>query len=348
VAADDKTCLRCGKPLEGRDRFEGLCASCREKEVLGEPPPEDEEPAEPGGVTCPACGADNPVGVEHCIACEATLRSRGTAVWVSAAIAVAALAVVGVVVLAWPWLRPAPRGPIGPTPRGGRPLPLGEQPAPGPPAPSSAEAPPATAVRARPRPDLIPRVREETKVLLDLLRQRAYARVIDNYCQPDEAAFRRTERLLDAMLHGKAKPGLLRWTTRLTRLDEVMAREELREAGDPHPDYTIALLTHLVRHPEASGRHRSAEDRARSLLAWHLAGLFEGLELAAAEIRAVQAEGGGRFVVELDCGGTPRGPRPGEDPRRLRWARRPVGWVLELALDERLADVHALLTRPAP
>jgi len=343
VAADDATCSGCGKPLEGRDRFEGLCASCREKQVLGQPPPEEGEPAEPGGVTCPACGADNPVGVKHCIACEATLRSRSTllaVVVLGVAALVALLAIIGVIA----WRSRAGRQ---------RPRRVDSRPLPTP--PPSAPATPDAAARAAtsappaaPREDLIPRVREETKVLLDLLRQRAYARVIDNYCQPDEAAFRRTERSLDAMLHGEAKPGLLRWTTRLTRLDEAMAREELREAGDPHPDYTIALLTHLVRHPEASGRHRSAEDRARSLLAWHLAGLFEGLDLAAAEIRAVQAEGGGRFVVELDCGGTQRGPRPGDDPRRLRWARRPVGWVLELALDERLADVRALLMRPAP
>ena len=63
MAAEEPTCPHCGKPLLGRDRFEGQCAACREKEVLGEPsPPEDAElPPEPG-TTCPSCGTENPVG----------------------------------------------------------------------------------------------------------------------------------------------------------------------------------------------------------------------------------------------------------------------------------------------
>ena len=342
MAAEEPTCPHCGKPLLGRDRFEGQCAACREKEVLGEPsPPEDAElPPEPG-TTCPSCGTENPVGLEHCMTCDARLRPRRwRAVALAAVTVVVVLAAAAYAVVAF-WPGPPEQA----APRAARPTPRAQA---APATPTLTAAPDTRTPAPRPsRAHLAPRVREETRVLVGLLRERSYERVIDNYCQPDEEAFGRVEALLEQILHGDAKAGLLRWTAQLTRLDEAKAREQLTKAGDPHPEYTAALLMHLARDPDASGGHHTAEDRARSLLAWHLAGLFEGLDLARAEIRSTDDPGHGPFVVELDCGGAPRQPRPGDDPRRICWARRPVGWVLQRAVADRLADVHALLRRAA-
>jgi len=153
VAADEPICPECGKPLAGRDRFEGKCAACRERDVLGEPPPEEgEEAASQPGPTCPACGAENPVGLEHCMACDARLRPRRMRVLVLAAAGVAAALLAGVAVLiAW-WPHPRPR-----TVRGARATSLRPLPSPLPPrvATAAVPAPQPTASRAH----LVPRVR---------------------------------------------------------------------------------------------------------------------------------------------------------------------------------------------
>ena len=51
-------------------------------------------------------------------------------------------------------------------------------------------------------------------------------------------------------------------------------------------------------------------------------------------------------IVELT--GMPKAaePRPGDSPARLHWRRLPVGWVLRLALPDRIEAVRALLAKP--
>ena len=342
MAAEEPICPECGKPLLGRDRFEGTCAACREEELLGERPPAASDGS--GSrvvVVCAACGAGNPEGLTTCLECDAKLHPRRVPVrWcVVAAVAVLGLAA-WLVATRWHAGPRAPRGVAAPVPPAA--------------APAAAAAPPPPPPQQAPRPEptdahLAPRVRQETHELLALLRKGDYERVIDNYCQPDEAEFARVERVLEEVLHGDAAAGLARWSAVLIRLGEAKARDQLREAGDPQPAYTVALLTHLARAPWASGSRGSAEDRARGVLRWHLAGLFEGLDLARAEVRRIDGPGAGAFVVEIDCGGTPSQPRPGDDPRRVRWARLPVGWVVRLALAERLDAVHEVFKHtPAP
>lgn len=343
MGADEPVCPTCGKPLVGRERFEGKCAACREREVLGAASPDEDGGADSAQtILCPACGAENPVGLEHCMACEARLRPRRAlrlAVWSLGAAAVVAVLVVGALV--GPWMGeasepPAPQRVRRPALATAQPAQPGQEPRTAAPAPMPS------------RPRLVPRVREETRVLIGLLRQRAYGRVIDYYCQPDETDFPRVQRRLEAILDGDARAGLARWTARVTQLDEQMAREELAEAGAAHPGYAAALLSHLARDPSVSGGHQTAENRARALLAWHLAGLYEGLDLAHAEVMDVEDRGSGPFVVTLACPGSASQPRPGDDPRRVLWERQPVGWVLKLALADRLREVHALLERPVP
>ena len=45
MSEDTRNCRLCGAPLEGRDIYEGVCATCREEEVLGSAnAPKEEEP----------------------------------------------------------------------------------------------------------------------------------------------------------------------------------------------------------------------------------------------------------------------------------------------------------------
>jgi hypothetical protein len=210
-------------------------------------------------------------------------------------------------------------------------------------------APPATPTREQQQPDTTTasRVQQETRELLTLLAARDYERILDNYCQPDEATFGRVETLLDQLLRGDAAEGFSRWSALLIRLGRDKAVELLRRAGDPYPDYTADLLQHLAREPNASGTHRSAEDRARDVLRWHIAGLFEGLDLGKAEIRP-EVQGEGVLTVAIECGGRSAAPRPGDDPRRIRWGKLPAGWVVKLALADRLEGVRDTLQRPVP
>jgi hypothetical protein len=188
-------------------------------------------------------------------------------------------------------------------------------------------------------------VQQETRELLTLLAAADYERILDNYCQPDEAEFGRVEKLFDQILRGDAADGFTRWSSLLIRLGKEKTIEQLRQAGDPYPDYTVDLLKHLTRDPSASGTHRSVEDRARDVLRWHVAGLFEGLGLNKARIVSV-AQGESVLTVTLDCEGRSAAPRPGDDPRHIRWGKLPAGWVLKLAIGDRLEGVRETLKRP--
>ena len=334
VAAEEPICPSCGKPLLGRDRFEGTCAACRETAVLGTSAAADGARAEAVPTTvCPACGAANPLGLARCMACDARLHRRSLVVPLCVVGGVVALAIV-----AWALMPRTPRRSAAP-PRVAAPPPLPSRPATS--APLQPHAPRATAPPAAPE-HLVARVGAETRELLALLRKGDYDRVIDNYCQPDDAAFARVERGLEAIVHGDGAKGFAHWSARTIRQGAKGAAKELRAAGDAHADYTVALLTHLAHAPGASGRRGTAEDRARGILRWHLAGLFGGLELDKATIGRIEASATGAFVVELQCEGAPAEPRPGDDPRRIRWARLPVGWVVKLVLADRLEAVHKL------
>lgn len=336
MASEESVCSVCGEPLAGRDRYEDTCSACREREVLAGPPAE-------AGLACPACGAENPVGLEHCMACEARLHGRRVhpVVWVAIAVGVVG-AVAALIVVARRQRRDPRRGVHA------APAALPSSPATVVQPPTSAEST-ATPARLPVRSALWPRVREETAELLRLLRERRYERVIDNYLQPDEQEFERVRTSLEAILHGEARAGFLRWAALAAQADAAAARERLRKAGDPQPGYTVAFLTHLAASPETSGSLGTAEGRARRLLAWHVAGLFEGLDLTRTEVRGIDDPGGGPFTVELDCTGRSREPRPGDNPQRLRWVRRPEGWVLRLAAASRLEAIAAFLKRaPAP
>lgn len=342
MAADEPTCPLCGKPLIGKERFEGKCAACREREVLGEPAvAADEAPAGASGRTCGACGAENPPGRGRCVECGARLGRRWTRL--AASCVVAAVVVGGALAVAVL----ATRSRSGRRSQAARPARATSLPA----GPTRAPAPDTTAPPS-PRPSrahLVPRVRDETRTLVALLRGKDYARVIDNYCQPDEEEFARLQGLLDKILRGDASAAFARWSATLIPLAEADARERLRAAGAPCPDYATAFLAHVRRDPDVSSSHRSSEDRARAVLAWHIAGVFDGIDLARAEIRHVEDPGQGPFTVELACEGKATQPRPGDDPRRIRWARRPVGWVVQLAAADRLEGIYDFLkTAPTP
>ncbi|MBM4041644.1 MAG: hypothetical protein FJ290_24360 [Planctomycetes bacterium] len=176
--------------------------------------------------------------------------------------------------------------------------------------------------------------------------------MIDNYVQPDEMDFARTERALDDIVRGSAAKGFTEWAARLVRIGEPTRREarlaeDLRRAGDTQADFTAALLAFLVREPAASDAGTSSEDRARSVLRWHLAALFDGLEAGADEIGDMAALAPGRFEVTL----APRGERRASwlrgEPARLCWSKLPVGWVVKLDLGDRLERVRDILKHPA-
>jgi hypothetical protein len=211
-----------------------------------------------------------------------------------------------------------------------------------------AATPAAQPPRAPVTIELPPPLHRETLELLALLKAKDYERILDNYCQPDQEDFSRVQRTLEHIVRGPGAAGFRRWSRLVIRLGTLKAIARLQQAGDPHPVYTADLLTHLARDPGASGAHVSAERRARSVLRWHIAGLFEGIDLARAEIAPTARRIGGDVVVTLDCGGAPAAVRPGDDPRRLRWRTLPVGMVLKLALADRLETIRGVLDQPDP
>jgi len=313
---------------------------CREKEVLAEVPlAEREERAPQAALRCRVCRASNPPGRRFCEECGALLVPRRRRALLAGLGVVAVAGAVAIALVAIPWRgrpeRPPARAEMPPAG-------VARPPEPQPPAP--AVAPPAKPARSR----FAGRVREETRELLKLLAAKDYERIIDNYCQPDDAGFRRVQRALDEIVRGESSTDFARWTVFLIRSGEAETVERLRRAGDPHPEFAAALLSCLIRDPDASGRHRRAEDRARDVLRWHIAGFFEGIELAKVAIRDVKEERSEGFVTTLECGRQPPGAGPEGTSRRIRWCKLPVGWVIKLTLGERIERVRQTLKQPIP
>ncbi len=325
MASEEAKCLLCGKPLSGRERFEGKCAACREAEVLAQALPEKApEPLADAAAQPPA----------------PTSRRRAHIV-VAAALLILAAAAVGLVatlVLRWQ------RDPRAPQVEDAAVVPKA-----GPAKPESFPTPPPTPSLPKPAPeDLAAALRQETRELLTLLASGNYERVIDNYVQPDEAEFRRLERALDDIVKGAAAQGFAAWTARRIRLREAAVAKNLAGAGDPQPDFTLALLSHLAREPAASDARASSEDRARAIARWHLASLFDGLHIAATGLGAITEPQPGHYDVGLIAPGQRRARWLANEPLRIRWARLPVGWVVELGLAERIERARDTLKQPVP
>ncbi len=342
MASDQPVCRACGKALAGRDRFERLCPACREAEVLRQPLPQPTEAAAEEVLDCPACGGANAPGAAACTHCGAPLRGRGP-------IGMRLLLAAGVLVLAagvaWlAFLRP--RDPTRPSGRQAAPAPKPE-PTPGLPEPAPSPAP----VAAKPAPpDVAAAIQQETREFLGFLALGNYDRIIDNYVQPDELDFARGARALDDLVSGSGAKGAAEWGARRIRLrlSEAAMAAELKRAGDPEPAYTVALLAFLAREPAASDPTKSSEDRARAVLRWHLASLFEGLEAASAEPGAVGEARPGQLAIALPCRGQRKASWLRNEPAQLVWHRLPVGWVVKLGLADRLERTRDLLKRPPP
>lgn len=336
MASDETVCRGCGRPLAGRDRFEKLCPTCREAEALRQPVPEP-PPDAPEPLECPACGADNAPGTATCTQCGATLRGRPRArLGLLVAIVLLALAAAA----AW-LLLPRPRSAATPPPAAKAPTPHASAPPPTEPVPPTKPPPPKPV-----SPELAAAVRQETREFLQFLALGSYERLIDNYVQPDDADFGRVARVWDELVGGAAAPGLAQWGARRIRLGEAAARAELARAGDPDPASTVALLAFLAKEPAASDPRQSSEERARAVLKWHIASLFEGLEPAAAEPGEVAEVRPGELAVALSCRGERRAAWLRAEPVQLVWRRLPVGWVVKLAFAERLERIRDIVKRP--
>ncbi|MBL7223520.1 MAG: hypothetical protein ISS72_06695 [Candidatus Brocadiae bacterium] len=320
MADGEPTCVECGRPLAGRERFEGKCAACREDELLGAA-----GEAAADGESARAPGDAHPRSPKRGLVLLALLVAGGAMV----------------VVFLWPF--GSGEGPEPEPTRAVRPAPAA---APTPVAsPAKLPAGPVAAPRSVPVPA---RALAETKELLSLLAAKDYERILDNYCEPDDEDLPRVRRALDHIVVGAGAAGFRYWSRTAIRQGALKTIARLRAAGDPHPVYTTELLTHLARHPQASGAHVPAQRRARNVVIWHLTGLYGGLRLAGARVAPMATRTGDHLVVGLECEGTAGGVRPGEDPRRVHWRVRPEGMVLQLALAERIETVARVLAQPVP
>jgi len=313
LAADEATCSDCGAPLLGRDRFEGQCAACRERAVLG-------ERLLPGRL-------------------QTRPRPARRAPWLLGGLAAAALVLAAALALSPARPRSTPAEPDPPPESEPPPAAAPARPRPAP-ASETAVAKPAPAGPTQ-------AVRQETQELLTLLAVKDYDRIIENYCRPDEAEFARLEGQIDAILRGEAAAGRRRWIGLVARAGAPPAVRLLRQAGDPDPDFTLAFLSQFAGVADAGSR-REPGGEVRRLLRWHLGGLFEGLDLARAHVTRVEDLGQDRFLARIACGGDAAAPRPGDDPRQVRWRRLPAGWVIVLALGDRLEEVRKALQQPIP
>lgn len=338
MATDGASCLVCGRPLTGRDRFETKCSACREAEVLGQalPPAAGARGGSPL-VTCPACGVPRAADLAPCARCGASLPERPASragLWAL----VATACILGALwcVLAW-----RPREGPSPASWERRVFPAPAAPK----AEGTAEARAATVAGQPVSGELADALRVETRELLGMLTRRDYARVIDNYVQPDEEEFRRLERALDDVVAGPSAQGFAHWAARLIRAGPARTADELARAGDPQPAFTVALVAHLAREPASSAARASLEDRARSVIQWHLAGLFEGVTPSVTEATAVAETGPGSYEIVIDLRGEREARWLRSEPASIRWCRLPAGWVIKTALAERIEGVRNVLKR---
>jgi len=328
-------CPVCGRPLVGRDRYEGKCGSCREAEALG---PEDAPSCQ--AVECVACGAANPPGRARCSECGASLVVPGPSRrFLALALVLGVLVVVGVLAVVFGAL-PRTRQPTSPP----SPRPVVREPVE---AVDATPSPAAPARRVSLAPTLSPleeaRVREETREFLSLVARGDLDRAIDNYLQSDEKDFPRVERALDAIVAGDAQAGFTHWSVRLIKEGRSRVAAALRRLGDPDPGWSVAFLAMMSRTPEVSSPHYSAEDRARAALKWHLRALFDGLEPATARVRRVGRTLDGRYVVAIQCQGERKAKWLRGEPMSLLWEKQAVGWVLKVSLADRLERLSRLL-----
>ena len=325
-------CSACGKPLVGRDRYEGKCGSCREAEALG---PEDAPSGQ--AVECVACGAANPPGRVRCSECGASLVVPGPSRrFLALALVLGALAIGAAAAVVF-GLFPRKTQPTSPP----SPPPLAREPV-EPAAATSRLVHPVSLTPALSPPEEA-RVREETRELLSLVARGDLDRAIDNYLQSDEKDFPRVERALDAIVAGDAQAGFTHWSVRLIKEGRSRVAAALRRLGDPDPGWSVAFLAMMSRTPEVSSPHYSAEDRARAALKWHLRALFDGLEPATARVRRVGRTLDGRYVVAIQCQGERKAKWLRGEPMSLLWEKQAVGWVLKVSLAERLERLSRLL-----
>ena len=329
-------CSSCGRPLVGRDRYEGKCPACREAEAL--------EPAAARGgpvVRCIACGAENPPGQVACSVCGASLLvpARRHWPWVAGILAAAGLVAVAAVYMGTRPRQSRAKPPLPPRSRP-RPVPVHLAPVA---TPATRETTEARAVRTTPCPSDEGRVREETRELLTLVARGDYDRAIDNYLQSDEVDLARAQAALAAITTGDARQGFLAWTARLINEGRSRVAAALRRLGDPHPAWSVAFLAHMARSPEVSSPHVPLEDRTRAALKWHLEALFKGLEPLSARLTGVKPVANGRFVVGIEWRGKRSARWLRNEPMNLTWEKQAVGWVLKVSLADRLERLRQTL-----
>jgi len=328
-------CPGCGRPLVGRDRYEGKCGPCREAEALG-----SEDGPRGHAVECVACGAANPPGRLRCSECGASLvvPGRGRR-FLALALALGALAIGAAAAVVF-GLFPRKTQPTGPP----SPPPLAREPVEPAAATSSLVHPVGLAPALSPLDEA--RVQEETREFLSLVAGGDLDRVIDNYLQSDEKDFTRLEQSLDALVTGDAQAGFTRWSARLIKEGRSRVAAALRRLGDPDPGWSVAFLAMMSRTPEVSSLHYSAEDRARAALRWHLRALLEGLEPASARVRGVERTQDGRYLVAIEWEGERKARWLRGEPTSLLWEKQAVGWVLKVSLADRLGRLSRLLRSP--
>ena len=328
-------CSSCGRPLVGRDRYEGKCAECREADALKLAAARGGPPAR-----CIACGAENPPGQVACSVCGASLLvpARRFWPWVLAALTAAAgVAAAFLFITARPQRSsPGDALPMRPPsrPRAVRATPIAMQ--------ASRKSTETRSVPA-PSPSDEARVREESRELLALIAKGDYDRAIDNYLQSDEGDFARAQAALAAITDGDARQGFLAWTARLINEGRSRVAAALRKIGDPDPAWSVAFLAHMARSPEVSSPHVPLEDRTRAAIKWHLKALFEGLEPLSARLAGVRRTADGRFVVAVEWRDKRAARWLRNEPTHLTWEKQAVGWVLKVSLADRLERLRQTL-----
>ena len=363
MASEEATCVSCGAPLVGTDRFEGKCAACREKEILGEPPPAEGEPPElPRTVGCPACGATTPEGSTTCSECGAALEARRARGPLLAALCIAgAVVVTTIVVLIRTWGGGQPT-PAATTEESQTPQADAEEPRPSQePAPTEPEPAPVPPSRpgvtsARPAKPAPPpgspsphaeQVAADTLEVIKLLRAGDCGKVVDNYCLPG-ADFRKLEGELGRFIGDTSPSGFERWTGYVRRANPPEAVALLRTIRVRHPEYALAMLRHLASSSGSATRRATTQDQAFDLLKWHITERFKDVVWTTAKAGAVTEAVPGSPAADVTYSGARTQPREGETTIRIHWQVTDEGRVLETALASYFAELAAILRKHSP